>query len=408
MFSRGRYFLFQLLLMLLSPVASFCLSLRFYKNEISQAFFVIFACYFGSHCAFTVDLTNHYFDFLNYVDNDWDTITSSPWLYFLGADYYHIVIKFIVSRFTDSASVFGGTVCGIYSLTFIFFFHQLKPYYSKSQSVLNLALLLATVLVVEFYWYQGVRFWTGTLFFVGFVMRYIRTGKWYNLLYACFCPIFHFTLIALVLALLLNILLDRTGWWSRYALLGVSFFMISLSIDFAPFLRKIPLLNEHLSMALSDEKIRESVLVTSSEFRDIQNPYYSYRTALILILGVVITLIWRKHIKALDPKLKFLFGLGLTIITIANFGYGDRVFYERFFKAGVLIFMAAVYAFSVVKQGRNQNLTLVLFAFGVVAYTMLVAIVQQRNFLFDANLIFGNFFMSDVDMLSRFVFNRNW
>ena len=65
MYSKGKYTLFQTVLMIASPISSLFVSLRFYKNTISQIFFIIFAYYFGYDCGFVNDLMHHFVDMRN-------------------------------------------------------------------------------------------------------------------------------------------------------------------------------------------------------------------------------------------------------------------------------------------------------------------------------------------------------
>ena len=245
MYSKGKYLLLQTLVMLLSPIASFFISLRFYKNTISQIFFVIFAFYFGMHFYLAWDISMHYSRMrMYYCDRSLQEILSNPAALGNGLDFYHITIKYIISRFTESKEIFAGVVSAIYSMMFLFFFNQFKRFYKGFLPVSCGILLLCVVFVVEFYWYQGVRFWLGAYCFAGFYLKYINTGKKRYLLFSISCIYFHYTLINLFWIIILSWMLSKVWVWFRYLLFAISWFYRSLSIDFMGWIiRNVPQLD---------------------------------------------------------------------------------------------------------------------------------------------------------------------
>ena len=132
MLSKGKYIIIQILIMLVSPLASFLVALRYYKNPLSQLFMVIFAFYFGMHFYLANDISMHYINMrLFYTNKSWLQIMSTPSAVGNGLDYYHIIMKYTISRFTQSKEIFAGINCALYSIVFLFFFSQFREFYKK-------------------------------------------------------------------------------------------------------------------------------------------------------------------------------------------------------------------------------------------------------------------------------------
>ena len=169
MFSKGRYVIIQALLMLLSPITSFLVAIRFYKSTISQIFMLVFVFYFGMLMGFGNDLSNHYNHMqLYFTGKSIGEILKNPMIYSIGHDYYHVLIKIIISRFTSSPAIFSGVIATVYAFMFLLFFREFSRFYKNFMPVSCGLILLAMIMVAQFYLYQGVRFWTGAFFFAAF------------------------------------------------------------------------------------------------------------------------------------------------------------------------------------------------------------------------------------------------
>jgi hypothetical protein len=397
MYSKGKYLIFQALLMLISPICSFFVSLRFYKNTISQIFILIFAFYFGYYCGFISDLATHYDDMVAiYVGRSLKEILRDPRTFLIGHDLYHFVLKFILSRFDVSEQVFGAFAASLYALSFLFFFRQLKTFYNSKLSMVSGLLLLCVVFVVEYYWYQGLRFWTGIFFFLGFYMKYLNTNKIKFLLLSFISPLFHYTLTILLVAIGLNWLLKKIGNKWRVVLLIISFFVRLQNVDFLPYLMHYFPWMKFLGLAITNSEIRKSVLIRMDSFRQHGNIFYDYRTDFLFFFALIFVIVFlRRHIpfKAQYGKLFFMF---VTILTIANFGYGDLIFYDRFFHLSVLLLYIFIFVQSVIYYDniKDISLPLILCAFIPMSYAILTQLISQREFLYHMELIFGNFFVS--------------
>ena len=99
MYSKGRYFLLQSLVMLVSPITSFLIALRFYKSTVSQIFMLVFAFYFGMHFYLAWDISKHYVNMrMFYCDKSLTEILNNPFAISDGLDFYHVALKYIISR----------------------------------------------------------------------------------------------------------------------------------------------------------------------------------------------------------------------------------------------------------------------------------------------------------------------
>lgn len=394
MLSKGKYILLQTFLILLSPITSFLVAVRLYKSAISQFFFVIFAMYLGYYMGFVYDLMRHYLDIpMYYHGRSWHDIVYDPRVYGLGKEYFHIVLKYIFSRFTEDRQLFGAVASGLYATSFIFFLRQLKTFYKERVPLFCEMMLLCVATVVEFYWYQGLRYWFGVYIFLAFYLKYINSGKWWWL---CFTPIvmmIHFSLSTLVMALLLNAFLNFTGRISRFVLLGLSLFVKSLNVDFVPYMLYYLPWTQALGMAYTDENVRNKTLDRMATVRMSGNTLYVNRSHVLIFIGLFFLFVFRYCKGKFDPKYRNLFYFAMTLYTIASFGYGDMIFYGRFLKVGVLVFYTYVYIIAVQtwRNWNKYNIFLFLIAGIPFAYSFFMAFVQLRNFFFYPELIFGNF-----------------
>jgi len=383
-------------MMLISPLTSLFVSIRFYKSGISQLFFIVFAFYFGYHLGFVHDLMNHYRDMIElYCNRNASEIFADERIYIVGNDIYHVLFKFIVSRISHTTQFFGGAACAAYAAFFIFFFRQLKVFYNNNKLTILSALLLFTItFIVEFYWYQGLRFRTGLFYFAAIYLKLLNTNNKFYLLALLITPLFHFTLIILVLAALLDFLLRYTGVFSRILLFVLSLIIRSQDLDFVPLMLKYFPITKNLGISVTDDRIRKSWRKLMLFVRDNGNFFYRHRNDILLFWGMVILFFLWKQKAVIDKKYGFLLSFALTLLTIANFGYADLVFYDRFYQASILFFYIYLFSMTFIHANRinNKIYLLSIFVLPPMLFAAATQLVEQRQYLFHLDLIFGNFF----------------
>jgi hypothetical protein len=380
--------------MLASPLASLFVALRFYKSTISQIFLVIFAFYFGMRFYMANDITIHFVRMRTYYcGKTWLQIMMNPDALGGGLDYYHIVLKYIISRFSRTKEIFAAVNCALYSGMFLFFFNQFKEFYKKFLPVSCGILLLVIVFTVEFYWYQGVRFWIGVFYFAAFFLRYLNTGKKINLLFLTGCVFFHYTLVNLLILLVANWMLSKIWVWFRVILLGVSFIYRMISFDFMGWIIKnVPGLDLG---SRTVAYIHEDMLNRIIKLRQNANLFYSYRSELMIAFGVVILMIfWSRRVKFSKKYLK-LFFFAMTIYTAVNFAYAELIFFDRFLKIGVLMFYSFLFvtACQNYEKIKGVSLIIMILSFIPMCYAIATPLVEMRGHLLHHELWFGNFFV---------------
>ena len=394
MYSKGRYFLLQSLVMLVSPITSFLIALRFYKSTVSQIFMLVFAFYFGMHFYLAWDISKHYVNMrMFYCDKSLTEILNNPFAMSDGLDFYHVALKYIISRFTDSREIFAGVVCVIYSSVFLFFFNQFKRFYNNFLPVSCGLLLLCVVFVVEFYWYQGVRFWLAAFFFAGFYLKYVNTGKIQFLLISTLSVLIHYTLVNIFLILDLNWVLSKFWVWFRVILFGISLFYRSLSIDFMGWIIKnVPGLDLGKR---TDPNVHESLVRRVQKMRATNNIFYSHRSEAIIILGILILMIlWSRKAEFSKKYLQLLF-FALTLYTVSNFAYAELIFFERFMKITALMFYCFLFITACQNYEKIKGVSLILMILTSIplSFEILTQVVEMREHLFYSELWFGNFFI---------------
>ena len=173
---------------------------------------------------FVYDLMRHYMEIpMYYTGRDLNTIFGDFRVYLIGKEPFHSLFKYVFSRFTDSRHMFGAISSGMYAMSFVFFLRQFKEFYNRRLPAFSTVLLLCVATVIEFYWYQGLRFWLGVYVFMGFYLKYVNSGKWWWLLFTPLVLLIHYALVTLIIAALLNILLHHVTVYSRIAFLAFAF-----------------------------------------------------------------------------------------------------------------------------------------------------------------------------------------
>lgn len=395
MYSKGKYALFHLAIMLISPLTSFIISLRFYKSPVSQFFMIVFAFYFGSHIGLGWDLTNHYYDMREYYFNrSVSEILSNPLIYTIGPDYFHVALKIVLSRFRVNPALFGGVMASIYAALFLNFFREFRIFYLKKMPVLCGLFLLCVVFIVQYYWYYGVRYYPGFFFFAGFYMRYVNTHKYRYVLISFLCVLFHFALSILPIAVLFNWLLKKIGSWSRILLLVTSLIYRTVAEDFVPLLIKYFPNLPFLKTSVTNTYIRREVLDRMIDIRTSGNYFYLYRDTLILVFGFLILFyLWYRRVD-FRSKYTILFGLFLTLFSLANFGYADLTFSDRVLKISLVFFYGFLFVVVYNNYALLDRYRLVLMVLILIPllYSVVTQLIEQREYLYHLDLILGNFF----------------
>ena len=390
--TNGSYFLFMTLLYVVSPLAAFVVALALYKKTVSQFFFIAFAFYFGYQLGPNLDLEMHWRNFQSIQGMSFFEMYSDYATLYIGQEPYHIIFKYLISEFQASERVFGGAACALYALSFILFIRQFKELYSQKMLTIQLLVFLTIVVIVEFFWYVGLRFWTGVFVFMIFYCRYILTGRKLFLALTLTCLLFHVALATLFLA---AVFVEFTNKYKvvQYVVLGVSFVFRFVYFGFDKLMSNIPLVQMFYKSNYNKDFYQKIIADKFKKNHEEGNIIYTNRIAFMLIIFfIIIYALWRRN-KNLHKDYPKMFGMVLILLAISNFGYTDYVFYDRFIKITTLV--AYSYLFIVLFNDRNLWLNksfftkLVLMA--IVCGSLLIALVQFRHLVMDINLWFGNY-----------------
>ena len=396
MFRKSKYFVLQTAMTLLSPLSSMLIAIRYYRNPISHIFLVIFAFYFGSRMWLGNDATDHYVEMrLFYCGLPFTDIINNPMVFLHSAEPYTFLLKYILSRFTSSYTIFGGTICAIYMILQIHFLTAFKQYFTNGLSFFAGLALLAVFTVVQFSWYQGIRYWPGVFWFMGFFVRYALTKKWYHLVLACLCPLIHFSLTVLPLTVLANYFLMKCRMKVQVTIFLLSFLIRLAQIDFLPYLlQHIPIIDAFYNTLGVSVVDRNDAITIMEDLRADSNLVYSIRSEVIGIGLLMVLLGLRLKKIVFGPNFIYFMSLALTMATIANFEYIDITFYDRFFKVAVLLLAIAV--FIAVAENKDllngRSIELITLIAIIFAFELVSQFVALRNAYLNPELWFGNFF----------------
>lgn len=389
----GGYFLLMTLFFIVSPLLCLIISLFYYKKTVSHFFFILYAFYWGYKTGANLDLMMHYENYLKIMDNTFWGMYSDIETLYLGQEPYHIIFKYILSRFHATQQIFAGCACASYTTFFIFFIRQLKPIYSKNINVLQELVLMTIAIVVEFYWYFGIRFWTGCFIFMTFFCKFVITGKLKYLFLTPICMLFHITLATIVFVAFLSYFL-KNHRISIYFIFFSSFLFRFIDVAFDKIISSLGFVKYFYKSNYQKEFYQQAIAKVTKERLESGNIVYDNRIPLMLLFCFFIFIFLKlKNIK-LNLQHPQMFAMILLTIAISNFGFSDYLFYERFLKFATLL--SFTYLFFVLDNPLNQwifKFTSIKVAFIlIVVLSLIIALYQQRMIIGDINLWLGNSF----------------
>lgn len=392
---KAQYIITQGILYLIAPVASFIVSLRFYKNTISQVFFVLFAFYFGYQTDIFLDLNNHYNILLRQEQLGFFRTLQDPECLRFGMEPYHFILKEIVLFFSDSSRFFAGCAAAIYATMFLFFINQYKSFYAKHMLTTQFLAFLGMVFTIEYYWYTGVRYWTGAFFFLGFFSKYIVSNKKKYLYLACLCPLFHAAHLAIIGAIFIYWLIGKRKILLYLTIVG-SFAIRFLNDNIINIYHRLPFANLYIKPGYLDEKAQEAIKEQRTDFmREQGNIIYQNRSYVLLFLLIIIfIMLWNRNKHVFRGAYHRFYTFLLSLIPIVNISYADITAYERIFKFFLVLCFS--YLFLVLQERSNEWINkkfFINFVFAlVILFSILTAIVQEREYLFAPEVWFSNLY----------------
>lgn len=394
---KAQYIITQGILYLIAPVASFIVSLRFYKNTISQVFFVLFAFYFGYQTDVLMDLENHYTNgFLRQMQIGLLQAVHDPECLYLGEEPYHFIFKWFVGLFSTSSRFFAGCAAAVYASVFLFFINQYKQFFNNKLRITQLLVFLGIIFTVEYYWYLGLRYWTGAFFFLAFYSKYVLTQKRKYIFISCLCILFHFAHLAIVAALVINWLFGNKKF-ILYTLIVISFAFRFSYNRLDNILEKLPFAENYVKANYLDPTKQEASEEKAAYFREEGNIIYQNRSNIILFaLLILFFFIWKSHKNIFKTTYHSFFTFLLSFIPVVNMAYSSLILYDRTFK--LLLVMAFCYAFLILQNPCtywiNKKVGINILLSMTVLFSLLTAIVQQRDTLLDMELWFSNLFIT--------------
>lgn len=389
-----RFSIIQIACYLALPVVNLCIFIGSYKNAVSQFFFILFAFYFGYKTDCYLDLQNHYASITYFIDSTLAELFSNPELKHLGTEPFHIIFKYIVFNINDSSRFFAGCAAALYATMFILYIRQYRQFYLQKLSTLQFLALCGMFFTVEYYWYLGLRYWTGAFFFMIFYSKYIFTNNRKYLYISFLSVLFHIAHLAVVFAVILNSLLGKRNTF-RYILVIISFIYRSISTSFLALIGQIPYLNKFIKPEYLNPDIIASIQINKSNYmREYGNIVYQSRTDILFVCCMLVLFTIWKHNKKVNYKYNKFYSFILTFLVIANVGYSNITYFERTYKFVTLLgfsYLFAVLCMPENKSTSNRIITVILFI--AILFAIATTVVQQREYLFDPLIWFSNFFI---------------
>lgn len=381
------------------PILLLPLSLFLFRksNKAAILCFILFAFYFGWFYPLQMDLLVHYENFIRVADFSLGELYRDPETLYYGKELYPILFKFIVGKISVRPEFFSAIACTLYALAFMFFMSAFRKDYLKPMTTLQYVILIALFGVVEYYWFLGLRYWTGFFVFIGFYVRYLEEKDPKYLLFSLSCLLFHFAHLAIPLALLLEYIL-RTRLNVIYSLavvgLGIRFISWDIPSVIVSFIGKYGILNK----SYTDESIVESTRIAIQKHREIQNLVYAWRNDILFFVGVVVAYLLYRRLRDTALVDNHLWRLTWLVYGMANFLFTSVVLHKRLMMISCVLLYTSLWIF-VSKSGEKRGASvsiptmgIVLFATGVL-FGILTTIVSQRGSLSSLSLWFNSWIL---------------
>lgn len=397
-----RYTFYLLLggVLLISPIIGFFLSLICFRQKAALIIFVLFAFYFGWFYEPQMDLLNHYIHFKTLIGKSLSDAWTDPETIHIGKEPYPVLFKYFVGLISASPHMFSACACIVYASLFVYgVLGSIGDLYVQKMTLLLWVTFLTIIFTVEYNWFLGFRFWSGVFVFVAFYVRYARTCERRYLYLSFLCICFHFSLLALCTATILNIVL-KDNFKLRYILVVIGWAIRLLQIPIIEYIGKIDLMDGIVKNAARIEAIVRSVAKSIEFIRRHGNQFYLIRND-VLFLGACIAsiLFWKRFGKQFVTYNKSLWGLILILYALTNMGYVDLIFYDRFYKTTLLILYIYLFQYMIHVQNEinvKQQFWLVAFISVSLLYAIATIAVSQREYLWKFELWFNSLFLQYV------------
>lgn len=385
------------LVLVISPTMGFILSLICFRQKECRIIFLFFAFYFGWFYEPQLDLLNHYNHFKTLIGKSLLEAWTDPGTLHIGKEPYPVLFKYIVGNISASPHFFSACACTVYAFLFVYgVLGSIRDLYVQKMSLPVWIVFFGIIFIVEYNWFLGFRYWSGAFVFTAFYIRYIRTDKKKYLYLSFLCVCFHFAHLILCVAVILNYIL-KNNFKIRYVLLVVSFIVRYLKIPLTTMIAKLDIMKGIVKETQRDDAIIESVAERLEFFRTDGNIFYQIRGDILFIGAIgIIYVLWRRYGKQFTQYNSTLWGLILIIFAFANFGFADLIFYERVYKIVLLLLYIYLFLFLMtVKEEISFRAKLWISVFSVipVLYAVATIVVSQREYLWNLQLWFNNFFL---------------
>lgn len=386
-------------LLIILPILLLPLSLFLFRrsNKVAVLCFILFAFYFGWFYPLQMDLLVHYDNFIRVADFSLGELYADAETLYYGKELYPILFKFIVGKISVRPEFFSAVACTLYASAFMFFMSAFLKDYIKPMTILQYILLAALFAIVEYYWFLGLRYWTGFFVFMGFYVRYLKNKNRKYLIFSLSCLFFHFAHLAILLALLLEYIL-RKRLYVIYLLAVVGLVVRFLDWDIPsliiPFVSKYGVLN----VSYTDKAIAESTRVYIQEYREVQNLVYAWRNEILFFVGILTARLLYRKTRDISLVENNLWRISWLVYAMANFSFASIVLNKRLTMVACMLLYTCLWSF-ISKFTAQRKTSISISSLGVVClgttilFAFLTSLISQRESLFSLSLWFNNWLL---------------
>lgn len=384
--------------LVISPITGLFLSVICFREKVSLVLFILFSFYFGWFYEPQMDLLNHYNHFRALIGKSLFEAWTDPETIYIGKEPYPVLFKYIIGNISTNPHFFSACACTAYASLFVYgILGSIRDLFIQKMSLPAWIFFFGIIFTVEYFWFLGFRYWSGIFVFTAFYIRFIRTceKKYLYLSFLCIC--FHFALLTLCIAVILNHIL-KNNFKIRYILVVLAWIVRYVEIPLTTMIARLDIMKGIVKDTSRNESIIKSVAKRMEFFRNEGNIFYQMRGELLFIGSIVVMgILWRRYGKQFTQYNPTLWGLILIIYALANFGYDSLTFYDRMYKVVLLLLYIHIFLYLMNVQKEidlRTQLRIVIFSVAPVLYAITTIVISQRKDLWNLQLWFNNFFLS--------------
>lgn len=391
---KSRDIVCQFVLFLIWPFLSLLIGVFSFGKSYSKSLLTLVFSFIGYTCESEGDLSKYERKFYVFKSSSFSELIEA-YSTLSKVDVYIDILSMLVGLFSASHHVFFAVLFGVFGyllVSIVLWIYKRTPHKIHSYYIF---VFLGFCLFYSIRSVISVRFYTGGLFFIYMMLKYMETQKMKYLYLSLLSPLFHFAHGATVLAGLCFFFLKKRIHLAMLIAV-ISFFVTQSAVT--------GLLKDNLSVVNSETLEMKYKAYASEDGQERMNKRYemrnqnynwkaksleNIRSTLLFLIPIGLLLLYINKNMVTDFYLgRYLFVFTLILFALSNvmlnISNGDRYIYLYGFLA-----LGLFHLFVSKFKGGSKFLFIVIGALGCVYGVMAI---YASNPLFTSSFLFGNYF----------------